>query len=57
MEKPQRIGNWKSARTATRIVVSPFERLTKRQVALMDAEAESLGSFLETEIELRLERD
>lgn len=51
--------NWKLEKRAKadRIVVSPFERLSKQKVSQMETEAEALGSFLERDIELRIENE
>ena len=48
--------NWKLEKRAKsrRLVVSPFERLSKQQVAQIEKEAVSLGKFLERDIELRI---
>ncbi len=49
--------NWKleSRAKASRIVVSPFERLSKDQVLLLEIEAASLSNFLARDLEFRID--
>ena len=50
-------GNWKleKRRKGIRIVVSPFERLHSSILPQLEAESQSLGRFLNTDAELRVE--
>ena len=50
--------NWKleKRRTSLRVVVEPFEALDLAILPLLEAEVESLGRFLNTNTELRIER-
>lgn len=53
------VANWRLEKRAkaSRITVSPFEQLSPDQRSMMETEAKTLGKFLATDIELRLERD
>ena len=50
--------NWKleKRRRSVRISVSPFKRLSAAEKALLEAEVESLGEFLNTSAELQIDR-
>ncbi len=49
--------HWKleKRRAAIRLVVEPYENLSGAEAALMEAEAGSLGGFLDSKLELRIE--
>ena len=49
--------NWKleKRRTGVRVVVSPFDELERSVIPLLEAEVESLGRFLNSNAELRVE--
>ena len=51
--------NWKleKRRAGVRLVVSPFEALDRSALPLLEAEAASLGAFLDAGLELRVEGD
>ena len=53
------VANWKleKRRAGMRVAVDPFERLDAGQVSLLHAEVESLGAFLDADIELCLDSD